>query len=107
MYIYILFIFVVYLNLIYVLYIPNQNRIYLSWADNLCSAISTRPNPEFIIARKYVETPFTTSYVDYNSSYCNVDARGSFEFMYRPVFGDHIHLGYSMYINKRIDYERS
>lgn len=99
MYLYILFIFIIYLNIVYIVYVPARDTVTLTWLDDLCNVIQSRPNAEFIIARKYVDGPFSTKYVDYTMMDCTVDARGKFDFLYRPVFGDHIHLGYSLYIN--------
>lgn len=99
MFLYIVLLFVIYLNIVYVLYVPTKDMITLTWMDDLCAAMYTRPNFEFLIARKHTETPFSTKYIDYTIKNCTVDVRGKVEFLYRPVFGDHIHLGYSMYIN--------
>lgn len=91
----------VYLNIVYIMYIPNHDTISLSWMDNLCDAMYHRSNPEFLIARKYIENSYTTTFIDYTIENCSYDVRGNFEFKYRPMFGDHIHLGYSMYIDNK------
>lgn len=101
MYVYVLIIFMIYLNVLYVMYVPSFDTILLTWTDNLCSAIRQRPNPEFIVARKYTRTPFSTTYQDFNMTHCQVDPAGEYDFLYRPIFGDHIHLGYTMYINNK------
>ena len=101
MYVYILFLFAIYLNIVYVMYVPMQDRIYLTWADNLCSAILQRPNPEFLVARQHILGKFSSQYHDFNLTHCDVDATGQFEFLYRPIFGDHIHIGYSLFVNGR------
>ncbi len=87
------------MNMTYITYVPNYDRYYMSWMDNLCDAIKNYQNPEFLIVRKNIQDGFTSYYDQYNSTSCNVDASGQWEFLYRPIFGDHIHLGYELNLN--------
>ncbi len=71
----------IYLNVLYVMYIPSYDKVLLTWTDNLCSAIRQRPTPEFLVARKYTHTPFSTPYQDFHLTHCNVDPTGEYEFL--------------------------
>ena len=100
-FIYISLIILIYINISYITYVPNYNRFYISWMDSLCDVMKNYNNPEFLIARKHVENGFTDFYDEYNINTCDVAPNGEWEFLYRPIFGDHIHLGYSLYLNDK------
>ena len=98
--IFISLIILIFVNIHYVSYVRNYDRFHMSWYDNLCDTIRHYPSPEFILARKYIKDGFTEYYEEYNLSHCQyINPIGEWNLQYRPVFGDHIHLGYSLHIN--------
>ena len=98
-FVYISLIILIYINISYITYVPNYDKFYMSWMDDLCDAMNNYKNAEFLVARKIIQNDFTEYYEQYNTTFCNVDPIGEWKFLYRPIFGDHIHLGYSLHIN--------
>lgn len=97
--IYISLVVIIFINIQYVTYVPNNKRFFMSWIDDLCDTMREYNNPEFILARKYFKDGFTEYYEEYDMKNCQyVAAKGQWNLKYRPVFGDHIHLGYALKI---------
>lgn len=96
---YIVLVVMVYINVLYVSYIPNHDIVLLSWMSDLCTTIKQYPAPEFVVARKYSTNSVTSSYKDYDMHTChNVHPAGKWHILERPIWGNHIHIGYTLHI---------
>ena len=59
-------------------------------ASNACTLL----DGPFSLLRKHAQTDFSSTYKLYDHRNCHdISAVGDFELIYRPVVGDHIHLG--------------
>ena len=102
-YVIVVLILLIYFNILYVSYVPKTDKFYVGFFDNVCAIINHYSSPEFIVARKYVQTPFTEYYQEFNRSSCYLsEAPGEWQIFYRPIFGDHIHLGYALKIKNKL-----
>jgi len=86
--------FVLYLNAMWILSIPNTKTFIISRFSSICNVLRRQNYPRFAILRKLVENEFTSIYIDYTLKNCDILDAGEFQLKYRPIVGDHIHIGY-------------
>lgn len=90
-----------YLNHLWIVYIPYQKTFYISRFQNLCSIIRQQTHPEYVVLEKTIDKEYTTITRQYTLHNCDTFDYGQFSLRYRPLVGDHIHLGYILSLNGR------
>jgi hypothetical protein len=80
--------------MVWILWLPNKNTFYLSRFSSICSVLKQQQYSNFAVLRKKNDTRFSSSYQDYTLNNCNARDYGQFELKYRPLIGDHLHIGY-------------
>jgi hypothetical protein len=92
-----------YLNMIWVVQIPHAHTFYLSRFASLCNILKDQRNSNFAILRQTSVLEYTTVFKDYMLSNCHTiragETMGDWELKYRPLSGDHIHMGYILYLD--------
>ena len=86
-------------NLYIVTNINNEN--YLFWQYyTVCNYFSTLATPEFALLEQRYEDHFTSVSLRVVENTCNQSSfTGKWKMKYRPLVGDHIHLGYRIIYN--------
>ncbi len=87
-----------YLNMMWIISTPRSNTFYLNRFSSLCSVIHSK----YAVLRKITHTEFTSTYKDYAFDNCEQyehNTGDTFELKYRPLIGDHLHIGYILSLN--------
>lgn len=86
-------------NLFIVTNVNNDNYFFWQYY-NVCTYFSTLTTPEFAMLEKNFEDHYTSVSLRVFEKTCNETAfTGKWKVKYRPLIGDHIHLGYRIVYN--------
>lgn len=83
--------------------IENKSIRSVAWWQDACSVIRQQKVPEFALLEDTSETGFTSTVERYDLSNCQlISAGGTWELKYRPIVGDHIHIGIVISVNNTL-----
>lgn len=82
------------------IYANIDSKHYYLWNYyTLCDFFHASSTPTFTVLKKEMESDYGRFYKTYTMQNCNASAAGAWIQSYRPLVGDHIHLGYRIVYN--------
>lgn len=98
--------FILLLNFYWLLHIQSDGTTYiLSGLDNICTVLKRERDGPYAVLRQHITTRYSSTYKDYTLNNCEQEVQNtkgsSWQLLYRPIVGDHIHIGIKIVLNNK------